>query len=814
VKKTKKILLIAMGNSIHTVRWVSLFAEMDCEIYLFSSFTVPFVVYDTQYASKVKLYNFDPQAKKYFKAWLRNPFKYMKTALRFNLSGLKIALQPAVKQYEVSQLAKLINENEFALIHTLHTQTSAALLDATLPYLKKECPKWINTVWGSDLYLHQWLTYSRSQLVNLLPKFDYYWGEGRRDYALAKDLGFKGEFLPPVPAFGGFDMHQMHAIDYVPPSKRKRILVKGYQNVVGRANVAFHALELCADLLSGYEIDLFSYENDIVPTIAAIFSNKYGVKVNCVSGVPYDKILEMHASSRLCIALSTSDGLPGSFIESMACGEFPIQSNTSMGYEWTEHGKTAFFVPPEDTVEVAQAIRKVLTDDDLVDCAGELNRQTVRYNLSNLKIKEKVCSIYAGLLNGTPLIDQAPDSKAMREEIADTKRDEPLVSIITISYAHEKFITQTLEGIVSQKTDFRFELIIGDDHSSDETALIIRKYAECYPDIIRPVLREKNIGALPNLLDLIARSKGKYVAICDGDDYWTDPLKLEKQVDFLESHPEYSVCCHSIRQFFEDDSHPDQILNPLELSGQEARRRGYLTIHDLIKLNTVSSLSTMYRWQMPRTLPDWMKKYKVGDYPILLFHADKGYVGVLPEVMGAYRKHSGGSWWNHNTTKEQVLAHLSLLNDINKQLGERYQKDFDPIFTYITTVDLPKFEKQTQKYKKTDEVSQAVSSQLKSESQSASLLSKEEIVQIMRKVPLGTKLKYIAKKAVKKILSLFLPRGIKVRLSWVYNLPRRITQRDAQIDALHHSITRLESDLGTMNSKIDRLLPDMTTFRE
>jgi FkbM family methyltransferase len=800
--KKKKILLIAMANSIHTVRWVSLFAELDCEVYLFSSFTVPFVAYDTQYASKVKLYNFDPQTKKYFKAWLRNPFKYMETALRFNLNAVKNALAPAVKEYEVRQLAELINENDFALIHTLHTQTSAALLDAALPYLRKERPKWINTVWGSDLYLHQWVTSSRSQLTNLLPQFDYYWGEGRRDYALAKELGFKGEFLPPVPAFGGFDMKQVDAIDYVLPSKRKRILVKGYQNVVGRASVAFHALELCTDLLSGYEIDLFSYENEIVPVIASIFSEKYGLKVNCVSGVSYNKILEMHASSRVCIALSTSDGLPASFIESMACGEFPIQSNTSMGYEWVEDGKTAFFVPPEDAFEVAQAIRKVLTDDELVDRAGELNRQTVRYNLDNMNVKAKVSSIYAGLLNGTPLLDPNPDRKTMREESADNRSNEPLVSVITVSYAHEKFIAQALEGIVSQKTDFKFELIIGDDHSPDGTALIIRKYAEAYPDIICPVLRENNIGSIPNFLDLISRSKGKYIAICDGDDYWTDPMKLQKQVDFLERHPEYSVCCHPIRQFFEDGSHPDQILNPLELSGQEAGRRGYLTIHDLINLNTVSSLSSMYRWQIPRNLPGWMKKYKVGDYPVLLLHADKGYVGVLPDVMGAYRKHSGGSWWNHNTAKEQVLSHLSLLNDLNKQLGGRYQKDFDPIFAYIINVELAKFEKKVQ----------SVSARHELELQLESCLTKEEIAQIMQNVPLRTKLKCITKKTIKKLLSLFLPRGIKERIFFLYRLPEIIAVRDAELSSLHHSITRIESNIATVDSKVDQLKPDIELF--
>lgn len=688
----KKILLIAIGNSIHTFRWISLLEELDCEIYLFSSYTVPYLEYNTQYSSKVKLYNFEPQMKKYFKAFLHNPFKYINLILRFKLNELTYALMPAVKEYEVNQLTKLINRNDFALIHTLHTQTSASLLDKALSYIKKKRPKWINSVWGSDLYLHQWIPSSRINLTKLLPKLDYYWGEGRRDYMLAKELGFKGEFLPPIPAFGGFDMSQIDSIDYVPPSKRKKILLKGYQNVVGRANVAFYALELCVDLLSSYEIILFSYENEIVPTIASIFSEKYGLKVNYVSGVPYIKILEMHASSRLCLALSTSDGLPSSFLESMACGTFPIQSNTSMGYEWAIDAETALFVPPEDSFAVAQAIRKVLTDDELVDRAGKMNRQKTRYNLDNMKIKEKVCSIYDGLLNEMPLIDLTPKNESIHKVNANGIK--PLVSVITISYAHEKFIAQTLDCIVSQKTDFRFELIIGDDYSPDGTSKIIQKYAKRYPDLIRPVLRERNIGAVPNLMDLISRSQGEYIAICDGDDYWTDPLKLQKQVNFLESHPEYSVCCHPVCQFFEDGSYPDQVLNPLELAGQKASQCGYLTIYDLIKLNTVASVSTMYRWQIPRTLPYWMKKYIVGDYPLLLLHADKGYVGVLTDVMGAYRKHSGGSWWNNNMTKEQVLAHLFLLEDINKQLKQRYQNEFEPIFTYITTVQLPKLERQ------------------------------------------------------------------------------------------------------------------------
>ena len=128
----------------------------------------------------------------------------------------------------------------------------------------------------------------------------------------------------------------------------------------------------------------------------------------------------------------------------------------------------------------------------------------------------------------------------------------PLVSVVSITYNQEKFIREALEGMVLQKTNFDFEIIVADDASTDATAAIIQEYADAYPGLIKPVLRKKNLGAIANSLSSLRLARGKYLALCEGDDYWTDENKLQKQVDFLEAHQDYALCFHPVRVFFDD----------------------------------------------------------------------------------------------------------------------------------------------------------------------------------------------------------------------------------------------------------------------
>lgn len=119
-----------------------------------------------------------------------------------------------------------------------------------------------------------------------------------------------------------------------------------------------------------------------------------------------------------------------------------------------------------------------------------------------------------------------------------------LVSIVCITYNHEPYLRKALDGFLMQETDFSVEIILAEDCSTDGTRTICEEYAAKYPDKINYIFRDHNVGYNENEFEAMCAAKGKYIAYCEGDDYWTDPLKLQKQVDFLESHPEYSVCWH------------------------------------------------------------------------------------------------------------------------------------------------------------------------------------------------------------------------------------------------------------------------------
>lgn len=129
-----------------------------------------------------------------------------------------------------------------------------------------------------------------------------------------------------------------------------------------------------------------------------------------------------------------------------------------------------------------------------------------------------------------------------------------LVSVLILAYNHEKYIDETLKGVVEQKTNFNFECYVHDDASTDSTPQIIKSYAQKYPDIIKPYLQKENQfskGVKPLTKFIYPQLKSKYVAYCEGDDYWTDELKLSKQVEFLEDNPQYSFCCHDVNMKYE-----------------------------------------------------------------------------------------------------------------------------------------------------------------------------------------------------------------------------------------------------------------------
>lgn len=216
-----------------------------------------------------------------------------------------------------------------------------------------------------------------------------------------------------------------------------------------------------------------------------------------------------------------------------------------------------------------------------------------------------------------------------------------LVAIRCITYNHEKYLADALEGFVMQKTNFPFVAIVHDDASTDGTAAILRQYAEKYPDIIHPIYETENQyskrdGSLGRIMnEAIAATGAKYVAMCEGDDYWTDPYKLQKQVDFMEGHEDYIVCFHRCRVLDQSTGtfHKEWVR---DIQGES-------TISDIAVGNYIHTLSVIYRnipqviedrKMLPSTLP-------VGDYVLWLLLAQYGKIWKMKDEMGVYREGIG-----------------------------------------------------------------------------------------------------------------------------------------------------------------------------
>lgn len=221
--------------------------------------------------------------------------------------------------------------------------------------------------------------------------------------------------------------------------------------------------------------------------------------------------------------------------------------------------------------------------------------------------------------------------------------DTPLVSICSITYNHAPYIRQCLDGFLMQKTKFRYEIIIHDDASTDGTTEIIKEYAEKHPDLITPIFQKENQyskgirGMFPRFC--FPHAKGKYIALCEGDDYWTDPLKLQKQVDFLEANPEYVLCGHNITAYNERTASFEPFNTGID---------GTYELTDLISKGVFcSTLSVVFKREA-LVLERYNSYRKVIDITLAyhLLSQGKGY--CMNEEMAVYRIHDGGIWSGSN----------------------------------------------------------------------------------------------------------------------------------------------------------------------
>lgn len=214
----------------------------------------------------------------------------------------------------------------------------------------------------------------------------------------------------------------------------------------------------------------------------------------------------------------------------------------------------------------------------------------------------------------------------------------PKVSVQVLAYNQERFIGQCLEGIVTQKTNFPFEAIVHDDASTDNTAGIIREYAERYPHIIKPIYETQNIYQKdPGEIDLIMQRncKGEYIGFCEGDDYWSDPKKLQLQVDFMDAHSDYSMCFHRASTIYDDAN----LITSFD--GTTVENRDY-DINEIYRKWNVSLASVIYRKSMLERFAPIDKRIIYSDKILLLRCASVGKARGFAREMSVYRVHGGG----------------------------------------------------------------------------------------------------------------------------------------------------------------------------
>lgn len=247
----------------------------------------------------------------------------------------------------------------------------------------------------------------------------------------------------------------------------------------------------------------------------------------------------------------------------------------------------------------------------------------------------------------------------------------PILTVCVITYNHSQYIRECLDTILMQQVDFTWQIVVADDNSTDGTREILQEYKAKYPDLIHLILQKKNVGPEQNWFDLLAHPRSKYMLYSEGDDYFTDSTKLQKQVDFLEANPGYALCFHPVEVTFEQKGQKDYVY-PKSTEDKD------FTLGELLNQNYIQTNSAMFRRQDYSKIP---RGIIPGDWYLHLMHARIGRIGFLPDVMSVYRRHVGGAWWGAVDKEgafwdKYAVGHLKLYQAIFRLFPE---KEYDAI---------------------------------------------------------------------------------------------------------------------------------------
>jgi len=251
-----------------------------------------------------------------------------------------------------------------------------------------------------------------------------------------------------------------------------------------------------------------------------------------------------------------------------------------------------------------------------------------------------------------------------------------LVSVLVLTYNHETFLGQALDSILSQRVAFDLEVWVGEDCSADRTAEVLASHVARYSGIIKPIYREKNVGLHRNFVDTMSRCQGKYIALLSGDDYWIDTYKLQKQVDFLEEHPEYVLVCGNALILFQDTPSARVTLARDSLESFDFGTR------DLLLTNPCIASTAMFRNGLVKEFPPIYFRATGEDRQLWLLLSLHGKCRFINEVLGVYRKHGRSITGSRNSFEQKMAALEEQVRNAemwNEWLGGRYTAEVDQV---------------------------------------------------------------------------------------------------------------------------------------
>jgi glycosyltransferase involved in cell wall biosynthesis len=379
----KKILIVGMVDSIHLARWLCQFENSSLDFTIFPSTKFRYVHPELLKLMKSNN-NFALSQKKFISLFGFKEFIYSNF-----LSKLS---NKFAKEFRLMQLIK---SRDFDYIHLLEIQGAGYLYLSLRKKFKIAAPKVILTNWGSDIYYFQNQKWHLEKIREILSFSDFYSAECQRDYNLAYDLKFRGKMLPCIPNAGGFKAEDIK-LNEIESSKRNLIIVKGYEGEFGRASLVIPALEEALRKHSDLNVFFYSVSPALMKNIELLQKN-FPNRINYATQkkqISRDKLRELFLKSKIYIGASVSDGLSTSFLESLAYGAFPIQTNTSCGEEMLIRGAKGELVPLDSEV-ITKTLMNLLEDNSQLELDRCINKKFSLDNLSYSIIKEISLGYYS-----------------------------------------------------------------------------------------------------------------------------------------------------------------------------------------------------------------------------------------------------------------------------------------------------------------------------------------------------------------------------------------------------------------------------------